>query len=810
MSSYLQTTIRETLVVLAEDDGKQVTITEVLERLGVDLPTDKIPILPAETFELPAGSRLGRFEARREIGRGGMGRVVEAHDPQLRRPVALKVILDSDDLGLQQLGRFVAEAQITSQLQHPNIVPVHEICVDADGQVFFVMKRVDGRSLQQVVRSNDPELATEWTETRLLHAFLQICNAVAYAHDRGVLHRDLKPENIMLGRFGEVLVMDWGVAAIRGKPDAGPGGALRAVGTPGYMSPEQARGELDTLDERSDVYSLGCVLYELLTGEPPFKGGNVYHLLYAALEAPTPDPREVRPVPDAIAAVCMRAMAAEPEDRYASAAALREAVEAVLEGRRRRAASMESLARARARWSEWLTATAEQEALEIRGRDLERSIEPWAPLVDKAEMIEGQDRVRALRRERARIFVDVLAQAEQGLHLDSANPDARRFLADVHWHRFVEAEAQGEVEEQVTAGERVRVYDDGRYARRLRGTGALTLRTDPPGAEVICERLDRSGVIWPRTDRRALGHTPLDAVPLEMGSYVLTLRATGYRDTVYPVHITRGRHWDGGDPARLLTEAETGDGMIYVPAGPFQFGGDGRANYALPRSNPRLPGFLIAELPVTCAAYAEFLTALHQHDPDAAWERVPRQEAGVSVNRAQYWARPTAGGRYVVPEQDRDGDRWDPHWPSTAVSWFDAMAYCAWLGERDGLAWSLPTELQWEKAARGVDGRIFPWGDRFDPTLCRMRSSQPGRARPAAVGAVKTDRSVYGVRDLAGSVRDLCGDPDFRGDPERRVFKGGSWFAGSLHCRCAFAGDITPWFIYTDQGFRVARAVGDG
>jgi serine/threonine-protein kinase len=158
-----------------------------------------------------------------------------------------------------------------------------------------------------------------------------------------------------------------------------------------------------------------------------------------------------------------------------------------------------------------------------------------------------------------------------------------------------------------------------------------------------------------------------------------------------------------------------------------------------------------------------------------------------------------------VPELDRDGDRWDPLWAVIAVSWEDAVAYAAWRSERDGVGWSLPSEQEWEKAARGADGRIFPWGHGFDPTLCKMRASRPGRPLPEAVGAFAADTSPYGVKDLAGGMRDWCGDASYGGDPKRRPIRGGSWITIERNCRAAHRNGIEPWIVSSNHGFRLAR-----
>jgi len=242
-----------------------------------------------------------RYELREEIGRGGMGVVYRAHDRELQRDVALKVLRAGADAG-DLARRLHREARVLASLEHPGMVPVHDVGVLADGLGFYVMKLVRGRRLDQWA-AGAPAMSER------LRAFERICETVAFAHAHGVVHRDLKPGNVMLGAFGEVLVMDWGVAKVLS--DAGVASAATAVdgetaagtvlGTPGYMAPEQAAGDSRAIDARTDVYALGGLLHFLLAGSPPTAG-------------PLP-----RGTPRPLAAIVQRCLAVARTERYASA-----------------------------------------------------------------------------------------------------------------------------------------------------------------------------------------------------------------------------------------------------------------------------------------------------------------------------------------------------------------------------------------------------------------------------------------------------------------------------------------------------------
>ena len=832
--------------VVAEAPTEAVT---QLEEVG-DLSVGALTTGSGASRELAAPpDRIGRLFVLGEIGRGGMGRVYAAHDPELAREVAIKVVRDPEALTNDRLARFVSEAQITAQLQHPGIVPVHDIGVTPDGAVYYVMKRVQGRSLRQlldVLRERE-DLQAEWTLHRLLTAFVQVCDAVGFAHQHGVLHRDLKPDNILLGPFGEVLVVDWGLATLVDREveteEADPVEAARrkmaemptlampaleeeltptprvrrtttaqtmdgaSLGTPGYMSPEQARGDRTWQGPRSDVFSLGVILYELLTRSRAYRADSPIQLMFQLMQGPPQDPRDRAPdrrIPEEIADIALRALSLDPVERHADAAELAAAVRDFLAGSRRRAAAGEWLGKATVGWTRYLAVRAEQAAAKEREASLDAVTEPWTPMAEKAELLTVQDRLEALAKERLAAFSGFITACDRALSHDPESPEARALLAEGWWTRLLEADAEGDTVRVAWCADRVRLYDDGSRAEALRGTGRLQLETSAP-AEVICQRVIEEGVVWSLGEARSLGRAPVD-VPLEMGSYVLTLRARGFRDTTYPVHITRGRLWDAG-VVRLLTDAEIGADWVYVPGGPFLCGGDEGALEAEPGVFEHLDGFLIRRLPLNLTEYCAFINVLQQRDPDEAFARAPRAPGGVHAEGGRYFA--LEDGVWSVPEVDGQGDTWDSDWPAFGLSWNDAVAFAQWMSE-GGEEHALPTARQLEKAMRGVDGRIWPWGNRFDCTLARVRNAAPGRPQPAAVGAVATDVSVYGMRDACGSIRELCGDPDWRGDTSRRPVKGASWNHLPDAARCASALGTSEWNVSAFMGFRLVRPLPEG
>ncbi|MFO0903682.1 MAG: serine/threonine-protein kinase [Pirellulales bacterium] len=300
---------------------------------------------------------VSRFRVIRPHAKGGLGEVFLARDTELNREVALKEIQSRYVDNPESRSRFLLEAEVTGGLEHPGVVPVYGLGQYADGRPFYAMRFIKGNSLKEAIEqfhrqyAGAKDLATGEVGVefrKLLGRFIDVCEAIEYAHSRGVLHRDLKPGNIMLGKYGETLVVDWGLAKVVGRsehhqaagettiaPESGSGSAPTqmgsAVGTPAYMSPEQAAGNVDELGPAADVYSLGATLYCLLTGQAPFAGDdarNVLQILQKVERGEFLRPRQLRPpIAAALEAICLKAMALRPAERYATPKALAEDIE---------------------------------------------------------------------------------------------------------------------------------------------------------------------------------------------------------------------------------------------------------------------------------------------------------------------------------------------------------------------------------------------------------------------------------------------------------------------------------------------------
>jgi serine/threonine-protein kinase len=764
-----------------------------------------------------------KFVVEMPIGRGGMGEVFLVTDQDLKRQVAMKVLRPDLGGGREQRLHFIAEAQATSQLEHPGIPPVHDIGLTPEGRLYFTMKLVSGRTLREVLHDlalKRVEVGREYTLHKLVSILERICEPMHFSHQKGVIHRDIKPENVMLGDFGEVHVMDWGLARVEGSTDehafresvatarteAGmetQHGALK--GTPAYMSPEQARGE--TLDRKSDIYALGCLLYEMLTLHAAFDPRDP-ELMSKKQTGEVPDlmtrnPR--RPVPEALVEICRKAMATDKAARYETAGAMAGDLRRWLDGRSEKARRHAEAERLAAQGKE---AAAAYERLQTEAGEAERAAEIEAakykgfqPVSEKRSALDARKRAEELRKQTALAFAGTTQLLGAALVQEEDNATARGVLAHLWKGRLEIAERHAEKVDAAYALTMVERYDDGALAAFVKGDGTVQLASEPAGAEVFLYRyVERDGVLTAEEEKR-LGTTPLRPLALPMGSYLCVLRKAGFRDVRYPVHITRNREWKG--TVRLRTDEEIREGFVYVPRGPFVYG-EGKDTKTLD-----LPDFAIATYPVTFREYGEFLADLPQEEAEA---RKPQVSGD-----GPYMER-TKDGTYRILPNNIEGQarerclreygpdcEWDL--PVAGVNCDDARSYCEWKTRTTGREWRLPTEEEREKAARGVDGRRFPWGDIEDASLGKCRESRDEQPpQPEPVGTFPTAASVSGVGDAAGNRWDWTSSwLDDR--HSLRVARGGAWGDPPAALRAAARGALQPSIRSAFFGFRCARGL---
>lgn len=710
-------------------------------------------------------------------------------------------------------------------------------------------------------------LVTAESLGRILDVVEQIARALDHAHQHEILHRDVKPSNIMVDREGSAHLLDFGLAKFLDNETATQSGRL--LGTVPYMAPEQLSSRHGPVDHRADVYALGVTLYESVTGTRPFQGESHEALMFQAIMKPAPSPCLLVPeLSKDIETVILKCLEKNPERRYQSCAALAEDLERIRAHKRIEAAPIGAAGRL-VRWAErnravaavaaavvlitltipvigvWGEISAARERRRAAEAELDRASgasERHAGLVlrldevaveaaalrDQVETHEeatstSKTRLLALREERRRALAELdgleLAAMfawnrarELGADDGGAIESFLRRLHDDAWRRRDEARAR-----EVAAMMRRQGLEAPPVPE-----GLVSLRSFPSGASVRVHRYveQENGVLIPDATPVLTGATPVESAPLPCGSYVAVISAPDRIEVRYPFVVEPQQHW--GHPtwhgglmgARSwkieLPAAEAFDATEWtlVPRGPYLATADRDALGGAPDLEWRwLDDFVIARREATFGDYRGFFErdALQRaieeslRDQKARW--FPRQ------NRAFHAAlsRRHVGRRWVL---DINSDCLD--WPLTGLSPPDARDFAAWIGEREGVKHALPTSHQWEKAARGVDGRTYPWGWTFDPSFTSCKADQPRWPDPA--GSFAVDTSPYGAVDMAGNVEEWCADgPPLRETAVNPYVAGGSLVHSDADRFSAWSRAFHPFDGSENfaRGFRLIRSAGE-
>lgn len=881
-----------------------------------------------------------RYSFVKEIAHGGMGFVELIRDNDLNRYLARKCILPEFQKQKEILERFAEEAQMTGQLEHPNIIPIHDIGLDPQGQIYFTMKYIKGKTLEEVLnelRELKEEIASEtYSLTQLLQIFQQIGNAIRFAHSQGVIHRDLKPANIMLGAFGEVIVMDWGLAKVLGKTESSTDHVetIRqqqgnhtmigsVVGTPAYMPPEQALGQVDQLDERSDVYSLGAILFEILTLSPPFgMKGDIRTTLQQVVTDNVPTPDSVassrnREVPKELGAIALKALNKDKNDRYASVTDLLKDVQYFLEGKEVSALpdnfwrKCQRKARRHASTIKWSAFFVSILVLSLvfgwqyyrnsiiktylqDGDHLRQEIDTFKSNLLKKQneaktnaknlkkpspyaLVENQEQLITL-------YLDFKSNYRKILDFDSSHLLAKKKLVWANMELWKIGLEQKNVSLMQTAREEIQYhlgekhFQDSSEKERMDGLQTLTVLTETPSTECyLFQYIENEGVLLPipytltkkhHTDKTWLNRWktgevvpqapfvesvyPLPLTPenfwgktdakghleipkLEPGSYLAVLNHPDFSRLRVPFLV---RHPElliqktkPQIAVRLLPKDREVPHFTYIPKTHFFYGGSESAGASV--GGWRDDGeFFIKTEEVTQGEYVEFLENLCQSRKfEEVEKRIPRSfhENWKLVTFIYEDHRSNEEGKHLKYNQKLIdlAKKWNKPWKEwkkdavSGISYDDAQAYLAWLSNKEQRAYRLPTEQEWELAARGADGRKYSWGSHFQPGYAKLTQGY-GNIGSQDLDQLDSsefkDESPFGVRHLAGNVAEWVDgffDPSnekksTEGPSEQkesleevlRIIRGNAWGLTPIGLECAFRTNGPEQYYHRTIGFR--------
>lgn len=693
------------------------------------------------------------------LGHGGMSLVHRVLDQRIGREVALKRI-DPSKVSLGRLN-FLIEAKVMSQLDHPGILPLYDFIEEEDESgarhfIGYTMRVATHDSLYEYLLKKGTVGVHE-----ICNIIKQVALTLEHAHSRGVLHRDLKPHNILLGSEGEVYLTDWGICSLL--PSHNEFETFQKlqrnalVGTPAYMAPEQTLCDASSLSPRTDVFGLGGTLYYALTGLAPFRGSELSVVIAKAQKAVIKAPDQVweergqsSPFPLALNEICLKALAYDPDQRYQSAREFAEALEHFSTGQLERERAHD---RAKKAFELGQKSFNQFKELFAHGKKLNFEIDAAYQCYKESRTDEARTTLWTLQNElddlispQEETFSQATSSFQNALREDQDLTEAREAMTALYSMRYEHAVTTQDHAMMIFFEKRIREYATERFLLEFDRPSKVKFTGFPLGCRVIVHYSDLKR--YQTLLRQKLYYSDYhgEEINLSRGNYLIEVTSDLGITLRVPLQLSRSRE--------LLIHAS-------IPK-----------REALPQGFCYINnGLAMATHSTTIGEYYRFLNALPTDEAD---RHIPR------YHQTQY-ARRAESGRFELPYTDAEGDTWQPEWPVVLVNYHDAVRYCEWLGQELGRKVRLPTLAEWILAATGGDGRPYPWGTDFDPSLCMMRESHSARPSPVPVGMAKSDCSPYGIRDLSGTCCQWT-STDVEGLEKHLYIVGAGWNSQEFLC----------------------------
>ena len=729
-------------------------LTRLMEKTGSQdeiLSLDEIRKL----LKMSPGNTLSAYENLHTIGLGGFGSVYSAEEPELERKLALKILRPRYRQNKERIYAFIREARITAKIAHPNIVPVHRLGVFDDAGLYFSMKRVAGETLRAIlkkIQDNQPGYRKRFPLPRLLDIFMGACQGVSYAHQNGILHCDLKPENLMVGNFGEVLVMDWGMAHYLDAEREDPAGDNRNKqlgGTPVYMAPEHLSLISNEPTVRSDIYALGCVLYSILTRRTsPFEGAETLEEIQKrVVQEKVPPPRRLapadQPVPRELESICLKAMARNPEKRYKSVNDLLEDLQNYRDGLPVDAYSPSPVYKfgkfifrrplvpivfflSLLVWCGFSLYTVFNEniyveSLKINAANSFRNGEK--------RLLQARKRVAQLRK--GTLDATQMQALENAIATDSADAEADfKTTMDILERipeKFRNPQNVGVVTGKIFrtlasyynyTGNDEKLHDLAlRFNNRWKKLFEATLKYFPDINHIFCHALSGTGSVvltnpqslkWHIETEHGTEVAPVDMQPISLpgdtnavkvrlpiGLYTVAVRNSAGKTQRFPFYssITSTNRAD------LLIPGHIPEGMIFIPGGEFNHTPDISNGF---RRRSVEADFFIKATEVSVAEYLEFWKSLKDEELKRLYASYYFDHKN-SLRSSRSW---NDNGKLL-----RKGLR--PDHPVTGISGQAADAFCNYMSKKLKRKVTLPSRSQWSKAAGGINGTEYSWGNTY-------------------------------------------------------------------------------------------------